>query len=583
MKFSCNSCNARYNLPDEKFAGKVITLTCKKCGVKIVVKPSNPSHGMQSQKEGSNLGTSLVAADLQIEKSTKRQELKRKDLTTRSTVGEKRYDKSFEGDKALEKGVSSVRMDVKKVGEVDSIRSVDERYKGVKGKEERLERNREVKSEKLEEEDKELAVWYYSRGGEQKGPFTDEEIRELVESNVITPKTFIWKDGMLDWMRASTVVEFKHFFEGKPSKEPVVKEVVESLGLEELDKKFKDQKVGERIQEVDVLGSEGADKGGGTQEDFFSIGFGQNTQKSPEEDWTKIPLSNEVSEEPRENTRIVIMKAGLSEAAKKKRVIMGIVVAVFLLSVFLFVFIRNLEPILSAVGVQVKSGIDLEMEDLDKDTLSKMTPEEQEKYRKALLGIKETKKLTKEQKRTIAMAITQRKDSDMVSILESAKVDTSSIIYDNLGRERMGPQGGITTSVDIDSRLANLGINTKIEGVDLSSRGIKQDVDLSQKLPDKVDTLSEDIVMSIVNKNRSSVKYCYERHLRASSFLEGKAVFKITIHNSGSVSKVDSLSKQISGSLFEDCIIKEIRKWVFPKFSGDPIVFEIPFVLTSVN
>ncbi|MCX7958094.1 MAG: AgmX/PglI C-terminal domain-containing protein, partial [Deltaproteobacteria bacterium] len=233
--------------------------------------------------------------------------------------------------------------------------------------------------------------------------------------------------------------------------------------------------------------------------------------------------------------------------------------------------------------VRIQSGIDLEMEDLDKDTLSKMTPEEREKYKKALLGIKETKKLTKEQKRTIAMAITQKKETDLASILANAKVEGGNIIYENLGKERMGIQGGSGPSLDIDSKLAGLGINTKIDGVDLSSKVGRQDVDLSQKLPDKVDRLNEDIMMMIVNKNRSSVKYCYERHLKASSSLEGKAIFRITIQNSGSVSKVDSLSKQISGSLFEECIIKEIKKWTFPKFSGEPIVFEIPFVLTSVN
>lgn len=568
MKFSCNSCNTRYSLPDDRFAGKVITLTCKKCGAKIVVKPS----------------------------------------TTPSTKGQPQDNKDIQRKTAISQEIKSEKISLLQPNKVEPTKkSIDKKHiiteieqapdkAHLNKKENELETKKEAKREVLQpskraeekkesvttEEEEAAAVWYYSRGGQQKGPFTDEEILELVNNNVITPKTFVWKDGMMDWMRAGTVAEFRHFFEGGFEKEQPQKNAIASLGLDELDRKFKEVETGLEKRETKEEVNEKSDV---LQDEFFSREVDTLSQKSTEveTDWTKVPSINETVEEPRENTRIVIMKAGLSESAKRKRMMIRIITAILLISVFLFVFIKNLGPILSAVGVQIKSNIDLEMEDLDKDTLSTMTPEEREKYRKALLGIKENKKLTKEQKRSIAMAITQKKDSNIADILASAKVESGNIVYENLGRERMGLQGISGPSLDIDSKLAKLGINTKIEDVDLSSKVERQDIDFSKRMPERVDNLNEDVFMMVVNKNKSSVKYCYERHLKASSFFEGKAMFKITVQSSGVVSKVESLSKQIAGTLFEECIIKEIKKWTFPKFTGEPITFEVPFVLTSAN
>ncbi|MGC8927576.1 MAG: AgmX/PglI C-terminal domain-containing protein [Myxococcota bacterium] len=571
MKFSCNSCNTKYNLPDEKFAGKVITLTCKRCGAKIVVRPERQQTSSKTITEPER---KLVQDSLEKRK-TEPSLLKMPQVDRPSP-----YIKSpkLEGESLKKEQSIKESQPSRKRGEPAKRSIQQEEMK--KNQEKGVEKGEETSAEKTEVESE---GWYFSRGGQQKGPFTDDEIKELVENNVITPKTFVWKDGMMDWMKAGTCAEFKHFFDKETESEKKEKNAIESLGLDELDKKFGEKEEEPQKKSADDRMDEAKDKN--IEEDFFSKEVEQPVKKSIEEetDWTKIPSTDEASEAPRENTRIVIMKAGLSESAKRKRVLIRIMMAIVLLGVFIFVFIRNLGPILSAVGVQIKSGIDLEMEDMDKDTLSKMTPEERERYKKALLGIKETKKLTKEQKRSIAMAITQKKETDLASILENAKVEGGNIIYENLGRDRLGAAGGQGVNLDLNSKLQNLGINAKIEGVDLSSKVKREDLDLSSKMPDKVDKLSEDIIMAVINKNRGSVKYCYERHLKASSSLEGKAIFRIYIQNSGSVSRVDSLSKQISGSLFEECIIKEIKKWVFPKFSGDPIAFEVPFVLTSLN
>ena len=40
MKFLCGSCRTKYQISDDKVRGKILTIRCKKCGAKVVVKES---------------------------------------------------------------------------------------------------------------------------------------------------------------------------------------------------------------------------------------------------------------------------------------------------------------------------------------------------------------------------------------------------------------------------------------------------------------------------------------------------------------------------------------------------------------
>src|SRR5262252_3375866 len=42
MKISCQSCQAKYTIADEKVVGKVVKIRCKKCGATIVVNGNEP-------------------------------------------------------------------------------------------------------------------------------------------------------------------------------------------------------------------------------------------------------------------------------------------------------------------------------------------------------------------------------------------------------------------------------------------------------------------------------------------------------------------------------------------------------------
>lgn len=49
------------------------------------------------------------------------------------------------------------------------------------------------------------ARWYHLQGRRQHGPTDLVSIRRLVLDGVVTPETYVWADGMPDWLRAGEV------------------------------------------------------------------------------------------------------------------------------------------------------------------------------------------------------------------------------------------------------------------------------------------------------------------------------------------------------------------------------------------
>lgn len=49
------------------------------------------------------------------------------------------------------------------------------------------------------------ARWYHLTGRQQHGPVDLATIRELVLDGTVTPDTFVWADGMPDWLPARQV------------------------------------------------------------------------------------------------------------------------------------------------------------------------------------------------------------------------------------------------------------------------------------------------------------------------------------------------------------------------------------------
>lgn len=52
-------------------------------------------------------------------------------------------------------------------------------------------------------------MWYYSKGGMQMGPVSQEELSAKAASGDVSPSELIWKEGMSDWKPLWQVPEFQ--------------------------------------------------------------------------------------------------------------------------------------------------------------------------------------------------------------------------------------------------------------------------------------------------------------------------------------------------------------------------------------
>jgi len=49
--------------------------------------------------------------------------------------------------------------------------------------------------------------WYYAKGGQQLGPVSTDELKQKIATGEVAATDNVWKDGMANWLPASTVPE----------------------------------------------------------------------------------------------------------------------------------------------------------------------------------------------------------------------------------------------------------------------------------------------------------------------------------------------------------------------------------------
>ena len=48
--------------------------------------------------------------------------------------------------------------------------------------------------------------WFYSNNGQQAGPISEEELRNLLDTGIISDATLVWTEGMPNWKPAAEVL-----------------------------------------------------------------------------------------------------------------------------------------------------------------------------------------------------------------------------------------------------------------------------------------------------------------------------------------------------------------------------------------
>jgi TonB family protein len=96
--------------------------------------------------------------------------------------------------------------------------------------------------------------------------------------------------------------------------------------------------------------------------------------------------------------------------------------------------------------------------------------------------------------------------------------------------------------------------------------------------------LDRDVIAAIIKEHLGQIRYCYERQLAADADLYGKIKVKFNIGADGSVETQSIGQSTLKSAMVEECILRRIATWKFPKpKGGTKVMVSYPFLFKSVN
>ncbi|MCA9554057.1 MAG: zinc-ribbon domain-containing protein [Myxococcales bacterium] len=576
MKFLCGSCRTKYQISDEKVRGKILTIRCKKCGAKILVR--------ESLARDAGGGTAVApVADEQAE----------------AVVSERR-------------SVSARAQG----GGAALAHAYDEAMKGHGGEHDDMPTSIAPVPANLEIAGVE---WYVAIDGEQHGPFAFPELVKKISGGEILGRHYAWHDGMENWTRVRDVKDLAGYLQPTGKKKPPPPPPPGATG-DEADKvvDFAEKKAerqrqlgasavapmdsdleqtevespeagalvmpstSERAEQLDhvlneALGIAGegqtaraepekavpsAAKAKATIEDLLSF---DNNQ---EDIFANVPRASDEADPQRESTRFFVAAAGVNK--QKSRARMGLVIGLVILAglgAFVGAWAAGIiEVKIPGIGNPFHRGDTVTDDDLA--ALGAEDVEDPDALKKMLEGVKDPA-------RRKAIVQTQRRKSSTTKTTAGATndyVDDGSGQGSGSGGPR-GETGAEALALEGDLSTSGGGRGAGVGDARLPGSGIEDVVPVDQK------TLSQDAITAVINARKKSVSICYEQSLRGREDLRGKLEVKVTVQPDGKVSKTSVETTAFKGSKVGLCVADKIKDWRFPSFEGEPQQIVVPFVL----
>lgn len=96
--------------------------------------------------------------------------------------------------------------------------------------------------------------------------------------------------------------------------------------------------------------------------------------------------------------------------------------------------------------------------------------------------------------------------------------------------------------------------------------------------------LDREVIAAVIREHLGQIRYCYERQLAASPDLYGKLKVRFTIDANGEVDSQSVSQTTLKNNMIEDCILRRLATWKFPKpKGGTKVIVSYPFLFKSVN
>lgn len=96
--------------------------------------------------------------------------------------------------------------------------------------------------------------------------------------------------------------------------------------------------------------------------------------------------------------------------------------------------------------------------------------------------------------------------------------------------------------------------------------------------------LTKDEVGEVIHRHLSEVRYCYESAMVRTPDIEGKLIIAFTIGGSGSVKTSDIKTSTLPDPRLDDCILRRLMTWKFPKPRGGvDVAVSYPFIFKTLG
>ena len=94
-------------------------------------------------------------------------------------------------------------------------------------------------------------------------------------------------------------------------------------------------------------------------------------------------------------------------------------------------------------------------------------------------------------------------------------------------------------------------------------------------------SLSPDVVVATIRRNKGAIIACYERALKRNPNLSGKVELQFTISSIGKVTRADVGEDTLGDDEVKNCMTGIVKTWRFPAPSGGDVQFAYPFIFQS--
>jgi predicted Zn finger-like uncharacterized protein len=476
--------------------------------------------------------------------------------------------------------------------------------------------------------------WFVLIAGEQRGPYSGTQVGELRRDRQIDERTYVWRDGMAEWLRLGSVVELAKV---GVSPAPMPQEATVAMGKAQLQAELQKLRAGDDAPQAAAPSSLAPKPAPAKAAPTVAKTEVARTETSPvllaKTATPPVLLAKTEVRAPAgmasggEDSAAPIFGAWISEAAAEP--------------------LPPDDAELSPFNRQPSGAYSLGGEDFESAPAAPAGAQGSEDYQNAPPGestkvFMSTAGLFRRQRNNRIAAVTA--GAVLAFVIGIISLDLAGaytipgmgIIYDMAGvddpnieravarvenqlhdtslpdadreelrkkllgletvrQSKKGPRRAAAGATPTAAAAAQQGIvdkktlapNERSLAADIFSDDRKKETGIKLVQPSDIQTpnlpegLSQEAIYKVINDNARSMKLCLEEAFKKGEKPTGKMEVQLTIAPVGSVADAQIVTPQFRASTIASCTIRRVKGWKFPRWNGEPVTVVFPYVLSA--